>query len=446
MAKLKGFPKPHGAFTYSVPVVQEFGRFPQMINKEEITVVVASVSTKLILLDPENPRTWHDEELKKGNGLSASGQKRIVESLTSGKREREAARLKASMEHHGGQNEVVWVQNRGGKTIVVEGNRRRALAEEVGWETMTVFIFPDQMSQDNIDEVLMQRHVAGIQEWTSAIRSEVAYRLYTKKLGEAPHTKHDIRAALKEIKSQLQFDTEGDAEKYIHSFVWLKESGLPAKDWSKMHHAYRKSLINHFGYNPETQQFNDVDRSTPKNCPSIEAVDEITAKAAYKAGYITKAEISGFKTNFQWFVNLIKTNRVTDCRHSDGIIGPALRDADKPYGPDVMRKLHSKPVNRREDGEIVDDGVGPLDHGVPAHQAWEALRAGRTENHLLDNVQSLKDKINDVLASATLLEKYCPQGDDDTDNLLLRQTIALLQTTLSKFLKSTERKSTDKAA
>lgn len=413
----KPIKSPDGNWTFSAPIKTKLGFMPQMIAGVEYLVLIAVMSTSDIFLDPENNRVKNENDKNKFK-TTKNGQKLLKETLTgkSSKRFKKSAdRLKASMEYHGGQNEAIWVQQRNGKTISCEGNRRRAMAEELGWETMICYVFPDEMPESAVNEIVSQRHVAGIQQWDSAIRSYVAYSMVIEQ--EKP---------IEEVVALLSFSTIKEAEKYIHAYVWLEKSGLSLNQWSKFHHAFTPTLIRHFGYNKATCTFEEKNRQPArKNALLPEEIDEKIAVEVFK---IDGAKRKNFKTNFNWFVNLIKENKVTDCRHSDGIVAPAIREIDEPHGLKVMRLLNSKPSARVSQSE--DDGKGRLNPNSPAQQAWDHLKSVRDENHIVKKTEALSEAVKSALGSQTKLSKY---KKVNLENELLKREIGTLITLLKQF-------------
>jgi len=360
-----------------------------------------------------------------------------------------ADRLKKSIEYHGGQNEAVWAHAPGGEnTRVVEGNRRTAIADIIDndkWDNMLVFIFPDQMPSDHVLQLMAQRHVAEIEKWTSAVRAELAYKFYMGLVGGVEGKDHMER--LGNIVQMMQFGSIPVAERYIHSYIWWKLSDLPAKDWSKFHHAYVPRMIRYFGYDKKhvednSAPFKDECRKSPGKKDSdltVEKVDEIIATAAKKAKSnspkLKEADYPGTSDSFRWFIQLIAQKKVSDCRHSDGIVAPALADADSSYGPRTFELLQRPPspkVKRRS--EAVEDGSGTLDPDTPAQQAWNYRKECRAKNHLSTKVDNMIGQIEGSINSTRLADYQRANSDNRT----LRAKMGLLAAACEEFLDKTE--------
>ena len=431
----KKFPSPEGEFSFSVPVQEEYGRFPMTIAKKTFPVVLAKVKKSDIKLDPGNPRLGDDEDLKPNT--SGLGQKRIVKALTTDKMQKSAASLQASMEYHGGQNEAIWVHASGDpkEPIVIEGNRRRAIAEKLaGWDSFVCYIFPDEMSKDFVFQLMARRHLAEIERWSSAVRSEVAYKFLTGEIGGVEGNTPEER--LKNVVALMQFTSEKMANKFIHSHIWWKHSGLAPEEWSKFHHAYVPRLKDYFGYDeghifdPTRPEFRSELRQTPKKSGlTIAELDELIQETAEKAAAKAGKKPDKFQPGFNWFVQLIENDKVTDCRHSDGIVAPALVAANKSYGPQVLELLQ-QPATRKSKSL---DG-SRLDPNTPAQMAWNYLREARQENHLYLQVERLKTSLFDGTKPIRLKGYRKPT----TDNRMLRNALKTLSSAIDAFLQKTK--------
>jgi len=229
--------------------------------------------------------------------------------------------------------------------------------------------------------------------------------------------------SIEQIRRKLMFQSDDATMKYIHAYVWWKKSGLGMEEWSKFHHAYIPRLVHLFGYDPDKQKFSASKRKEmQKGGLQPEEIDEIVQVAARKEGApVPKA------ADFDWFVNLIKGDRVTDCRQCDGIVSPALFYADQPYGEDVLRLLQEKPKKGEES---------------PAEKAWSHFNASRRENHLTEKTAKLAGELQNVLNSRKRLAKYLAATPENTQ---LRGQIIALVGILEQFRSKLEPPESDAA-
>ena len=424
MSAKRKFPGKQGEFTYSCPVREEYGTYPMVVNGHKYIALCVSMDAEDLYFDPNNPRLWGED----GNyNFSNAGQNRIQEALTSGKFEDDSERLGKCLDVNGGQSQALWAQclpGPGGKLVptLFDGNRRLSVAK---WEQVLTLLFPDQMTKEDREDLMAQPHVAGLLNWLSTVRSEVGWKYLTER-----------KMLIQEITDRLQFKSSKEAKKFIHAYKWWKLSGLPKAQWSKFHHLYVPQMVDHFGYDENHW----VDDSEPfkaelrkpmgkDNSVTPQDVDEVVREAAIQAGnHVPK----NFKSDFYWAIKLINDHCVTDCRHCDGIVKPALRAATESYGFEVLKMLQSKPKTKHSPDMDRDDGQGGLDPDTPAQMAWNYLKECRTQNHLSNKSDRLIGDLRATMKQNRRMEPYL--DPDNTDNILLRGQLTTLIGVATQFL------------
>ena len=401
MAKWKVLPNGNvtiGKFNYTGPFVEIHGSYETHILGQAFPLLIATISEENRLTDPDNPRLQAAERARIKGGLDPNGQKRIKEYLGGKMKGAENARLavgseslKGSIESHGGQNETLWVCDK----VVIEGNRRTGLLGDA-----VCLVYPNETTDEQIAAIIYQKHIGGELEWVSYCKAKEAHKCLTE---------HGW--TFKDIKDRLNFKSEDAAKKYVHSFVWFEESGLKdTSHWSKFHHAIVPTLIHHFGYDPKELTFGER-RPASKSSLLPDQVDKI----------------AGCVTDFKWFTGLIKDNKLTDCRQSDGVVGPAIRDADKTYAPLVFKKLNAKPAVV----VTVRGGVGkPAKSISPAQDALNYLKESRGDDVIVKRIELLTTEIDATLNSNTKLREY---KTNTVENHRLRNSIQRLAMFLSVF-------------
>lgn len=392
-------------WTFQGPWEEVFGAFPQYVKGNEIPVVLGRKKVENLRLSTDNPRIAPDSKNIKPQ--DKDGQIRIKKYLmgdfktpatTDSENNSNANLLKtgmdkleASFEFHGGQNEPLWTR----KNITVEGNRRLSLMSDRQDELALVLGYPDETTDEEIFAIINQKHNQGSMEWSSYARAKEAYRAY-----------YEYRWSMQELIASMGFSSAKDAEKYIHSYIWFEKSKLTdIRHWSKFHHAYVPTLVTHFGYNKETCQFETNGRKAYKNGASPEEIDVI----------------AGTKTDFEWFVNLIKNKKVTDCRQSDGVVAPAIRDANEEYGKQVLRLLQQEPKK---------------DEPAPADMAWKFLKEQKQQsvNSMTTKVDNINHEFRKFTRSKKNLEKF--KEDPAQQRLLVSafKDLATIADVISKWL------------
>ncbi len=353
------------------------------------------------ILDPKNPRLG---ELTETLGYSQKDQKKISSFLQSDRLEEDYLKLDKSWEHAGGQNEFIFGQFQNGRLIVKEGNRRLTVAQSRGVESLNVIVYPDEMSQDIIDDHITQRHVAGISQWTSVVRSKIAYEYLVEK-----------QMSIDKIVSLLQFSTKRAAMKFINAYIWFRESGSKKEsDWSTFYHALEgKRLRNLFGYDPDFWEKGTTPFSGDRS-DDAEEIDEKIAKAAVKGGYIPLEKKHKFKADFPWFVNLIKKGYITHCLHSNAL-AKYVKYIDTPATEKALELLHTF--------------VPPsLKKGSAAAIAEIFWKANNTKISFDDEVLEFNKKLDEILKSAKKRQEYSVESpDNDATKSSLLRTIALIK-------------------
>lgn len=270
--------------TYTCCLRKELGFYPIIIRGIEVICLLAMVPTRgggQPKLNPKNPRIERDLVGKKS-------QKEIEKLLNKAN----SLVLRSALERNEGQIEHLIIWN----NTVIEGNRRQLQFSTLdSTPEILVIILPDDTPEDLVHALERTIHVSGKEQWESAVKSKLAYDLYQQ-------TKD-----WKQVAVELQFKNVSTAKKYVNAHIWHREamklslnkgnSKISMSDpdhWSKFHHATGPTLSKFFGYDDDKETLSDA-------------------------------------KNFKWFCQLIKNGKLTDCRHSDGIIRPiaALANSDE---------------------------------------------------------------------------------------------------------------------
>lgn len=365
-------------YTWDVPEGTVVNGYDEIfVNKQKFPVMYAIVLTKYCMFDVENPR------LEDARGNKPDTQRAIEEFLKSGSLTEDYEKLIDSMDHAGGQNELMLGQCVNGKVVAKEGNRRLAGGRSKKWPTLKFILYPDQMSKEDILDRIVQRHIAGITGWSSVAKSKIAYDYLTQR-----------KMPIDEIVKLLGFSSKNDAMKYIFSYATYAESGITNKeDWSKFWHAMTPSLKSLFGLNSEFHLngnsviSDDFRKSVCGMKP--EEIDQRAGECAVRAGYIKKSELPDFKLNFPTFVDLIEKGHISNCLHS-GSLNAFVRKLDDPFADKAMEILFSKPKK------------GENSPGEQAKNYWDV---NRHKSSLADHCVKTKIEVDTALKSVKELKK-----------------------------------------
>lgn len=386
-------PAPSGNFTYSVPIKRENGRRIVWIGGEKIEVVNAEVPANAIYYWPDNERFSDDEIKDTGRPYSKAHQKRIEAALDSERRAKSNDRLEDSFLLHGGQNEPILVVNYDGEhPLSVEGNRRLFTMRQLGYETANADILPDQISEDLVMDYLVQQHIGGKETWGAMQKARVAHK-YLVERGEDLDT----------IRRKGGYTSNQKVKAVITGYMLWKKSGLPEKDFSKFEKATHKTWLDLFGFNFEhykddspifAEHLRDCKSSTAS---SIEEFDKQVARAARQGKMIKAQEVENFRADFDWFCDLIKSGRLTDCRHSYGL-KRVIESAKKPFGNQAIRLLHEQPPSSIKKKAKEEENF--TSNNVPAQKA-------------INFVDEQAQKVNPIRKVITDLEKLISDARAD---------------------------------
>lgn len=383
-----------GKFTFTGPFVEKMGEIPIYVLGTEYPALIVKMRTKDGILDPENLRlvnAKNDDGSDLSPNESGAGQKRIQKYMNdSSQMKAEAKLLEESFALAGGQNELLMVQ----KGIYKEGNRRASLMLTKGIAEVLCLALPDEMSEEAVFAYNGQKHLGGFAEWDSYVKSKAAHHAYV-----------DLKWPIEQVRIQFRFKSNKDALKYIHAYVWYEKSGLTEpSEWSKFHHAYVPTLASHFGYDDDNFEFNPMKRKAQNTKTPTPAVVDAVA---------------GVPTDFQWFVNLIKDGKLTDCRQADGILAPAIRLADDNCADKLFELINENPPANAKPGA----------YRAPCQKAWDYLVEVRNGSTLSTKLEDVADLIKTTIRSNAKLKDL--KNGDKADLLSLGATLNTLQTHVS---------------
>lgn len=377
-----------GKFTFTGPFLEKMGEFNINVLGKEYPVLIVKMRTKDGLLDPENLRlvdAKNDDGTPLNPNDTGAGQKRIQKFMTeSSVMKGEAKLLSESFSLAGGQNELLMVQ----KGIYKEGNRRASLMLAKGIDELLAMALADEMPDEAVFAYNGQKHLGGFAEWSSYVKSKAAHHAYV-----------DLKWPIEQVRVQFRFKSNKDALKYIHAYVWFDKSGIvDPSEWSKFHHGYVPTLAAHFGYDADNFEFNPTKRKAQNaKTPAPAVVDAV----------------AGVPTDFQWFVNLIIDGKLTDCRHADGIIAPAIRVADENCAEKLFQLINENPP-----------ATGP--YRAPCQKAWDYLIEIRNGSSLTTKLDGVAEELKATVRSASKLRDI--KNGDKAELHYLGVTLNALQT------------------
>lgn len=274
----------HEGKSYTCCLKKKLGTYPITIRGVKVVCLLAMVPTKGAgrpKLNPQNPR------------ISNSGAGNDQNSIGKELKKANSSLLQKALERNEGQIEhlIIW------KNTVIEGNRRQNIFQNLEYPEILVVILPDSTDLKLVHALERTIHISGKEEWESPVKSKLACDLYEE------------LEDWKLVADELQFKNATGAKNYATAYIWhqmaLKKYKVKQNrqwSWSKFHHAVNPTLKTYFGWNETEEIFDEPD-------------------------------------NFKWFCQLIKNNKLTDCRQSDGVVRPIIGLGNEDSDDDTFIKF-----------------------------------------------------------------------------------------------------------
>lgn len=159
-----------------------------VISQQKYKVRNASVTTKSLKLDPDNPRIRYLADLK---GIQTTTPEKIVDLLLE---DDDIKELYTDIKRQGGLQEPIVVNK---DLTIIEGNSRAACyrmllgKDKAGdWKNIRCRIFTEQLPPDKVAALQARYHVRGKNEWRAFAQAEHYYRMHTK-FGKSPREIHE---------------------------------------------------------------------------------------------------------------------------------------------------------------------------------------------------------------------------------------------------------------
>lgn len=183
---------------------------------KQLTDTVSKAPTRklpleLVVLDRENPRIQFliDNELAKGTKIEDISQAKLRLGLRVKTKSRYDS-LKESIETTG-LLEPIWVFEKDGEYVVIEGNTRKIIFDELTdkypnkpeWKQIEARILPVSTSEEVIAFIRLESHLGGKQPWDPYERARYLYNLQQKGY-TIPRLAREARSSESEIKNDIK--------------------------------------------------------------------------------------------------------------------------------------------------------------------------------------------------------------------------------------------------
>jgi len=159
------------------------------MNKK-FTIKLSGISTPIerekiplnkIILDIKNPRIQYYLDTSLSNNITSKEVKfALAESNDS------YDKLKEHIETNGGIYEAIWVIPNEDKFLVIEGNTRAFIYEELSekysndkkWKEIDAYILPEEIDRSRINFIRLEKHLFGPTPWSAYEKARELHRLY----------------------------------------------------------------------------------------------------------------------------------------------------------------------------------------------------------------------------------------------------------------------------
>lgn len=171
-----------------------------------------------VILDIENPRIQYFLDTRLNDNVT---QDKIKFALAEGNDQYE--KLKEHIERNGGIYDPVWVVPQGEYFVVIEGNTRSYIYEELSekyvneekWKAIDAYVLPHKIDRSAINFIRLEKHLFGPTPWDAYEKARELYRL---------NTQEDY--SLKRLE-QLTKLKSADIRNNIQAYMDMEEQYLP---------------------------------------------------------------------------------------------------------------------------------------------------------------------------------------------------------------------------
>ncbi|MEK7280404.1 MAG: hypothetical protein AAB090_07145 [Nitrospirota bacterium] len=190
------------------------------VNLDGISTEIKRVKIPLkqLILDIENPRIQYFLDTALNDNIT---QEKIKFALAEGNDQYE--KLKGHIELNKGIYDPIWVAPKDGYFVVIEGNTRAFIYEELSekyvndanWKSIDAYVMPYRVGHNVINFIRLEKHLFGPTPWAAYEKARELYRL---------HTQEDY--SLKRLQ-QLTKLGSADIKNSIQAYMDMEEQYLP---------------------------------------------------------------------------------------------------------------------------------------------------------------------------------------------------------------------------
>jgi len=192
------------------------------VNLDGISTEIKRIKIPLkqLILDIENPRIQYFLDTRLNDNVT---QGKIKFALAEGNDQYE--KLKEHIEMNGGIYDPIWVVPKDNYFVVIEGNTRSYIYEELSekyvnddkWKTIDAYELPYKIDRNVINFIRLEKHLFGATPWAAYEKARELYRLYTDEDYSLKRLEQLTKLRANEIRNNIQAYTDME-EQYLPKY------------------------------------------------------------------------------------------------------------------------------------------------------------------------------------------------------------------------------------
>jgi predicted DNA-binding protein YlxM (UPF0122 family) len=193
-----------------------------VVNLDGIAIEVSRQKIELsrLVLDIANPRIQYFLDTRLNDNIT---QDKIKFALAEGNDQYD--KLKNHIERNGGIYDPIWITSQDEYYVVIEGNTRAFIYEELSekystdpkWKTIEAYVLPKRIPREVINFIRLEKHLFGPTPWDAYEKARELYRLYAEEDYSMPRLGQLTKLATREIENNIQAYKDME-EQYLPRF------------------------------------------------------------------------------------------------------------------------------------------------------------------------------------------------------------------------------------
>lgn len=192
------------------------------VNLDGIPTIIQRIKVPLskLILDIENPRIQYFLDTSLNKNIT---QDKVKFALAEGNDQYD--KLKEHIEANGGIYDPIWITQKGNYYIVVEGNTRAYIYEELSdkyineakWKIIDSYVLPKKVDRNAINFIRLEKHLFGQTPWAAYEKARELYRLHINEDYPISRLERLTKLSGNEIRNSIQAFKDME-EQYLKRF------------------------------------------------------------------------------------------------------------------------------------------------------------------------------------------------------------------------------------